>query len=258
MQFALVNHQRHAPQPRLRGACPVCGQETISKCGTRILWHWAHHGRRHCDPWWENETEWHRAWKAQFPEAMREVVYFDEATGEKHVADVKTARGLVIELQHSAMPPEELQSREKFYGRMIWILDGRSFAAQFEVLEHPLPHPESALLQDVFFHQCAGFFSRRSEKLAGSTLVEIHPSSKIKNEIMTDYRGHHFFTWKKPRKVWMEATAPVFIDFGSAELFRLLRYGQSRQWCVQRISKRALVEKNGGTYLAYAAGAPSQ
>ena len=241
MQFALVNGLRHSPQPRRHGVCPACAQEMISKCGSQIMWHWAHHGKRHCDPWWENETEWHRAWKAQFPEAMREVVHFDETTGEKHIADIKTFRGLVIELQHSAMPPEELQSREKFYGRMIWILDGKPFASQFDVFKYPLPHPESALLQDVLFsHQAAGAaFWRRSEASDGS-LVPFHDSSEIADEIMTDYRGHHFFRWKQPRKVWKEATAPVFIDFGSDELFRLLRYGQSGQWCVQRIATQAL------------------
>jgi hypothetical protein len=183
-------------------------------------------------------------------------VHFDEATGEKHVADVKTSRGMVIELQHSAMPPEELQSREKFYGRMMWILDGKSFAAQFEVFKYPLPHPESALLRDVvFYYQTGGAaFCRRSEASEESALVPFHDSSEINGEIMTDYRGHHFFRWKKPRKVWMEATAPVFIDFGSEELFRLLRYGQSGRWCIQRITKRALVEKNGGTYLAHPEG----
>lgn len=250
MQFALVNDQRQQPQPRLRGECQVCGQEAISKCGSQKIWHWAHHGRRHCDPWWENETDWHRAWKARFPEAMREVVQFDEATGEKHVADVKTSRGLVIELQHSAMSAEELQSRERFYGNMIWIVDGRSFASRFEVRDGQLPHPKSALLQDVeFFHPHASVFWRRSEAIEGSSMAEMHRSAEIANEIMADYRGHHFFHWKRPHQVWMEATAPVFIDFGTEELVRLCRYSPPTQWCVQRIAARALVEKNGGTYL---------
>ncbi len=250
MQFALINSQRHPPQPKLRGTCPCCAQETISKCGTRILWHWAHHGRRHCDPWWDNETEWHRAWKAQFPEAMREVVHFDEATGEKHVADIKTDAGLVIELQHSAMPPNELQSREKFYGRMIWILDGSSFASQFDVSKYPLPHPESMLLNDVVFYQQAdgSAFWRLSERSASSQLVPFRPASEIGDEIMADYRGHHFFQWTRPRTVWMTATMPVFVDFGGDELFQLLRYGRFGHWCVQRTPTRDLVENNGGIY----------
>ena len=50
-------------------------------------------GRRFCDPWWENETEWHRAWKDQFPADWQEIVHHAE-DGEKHIADVKTDRWL--------------------------------------------------------------------------------------------------------------------------------------------------------------------
>lgn len=77
----------------------MCGDLVQAKCGTKVVWHWAHKGRLHCDPWWENETDWHRAWKARFPEECREIVRFDEK-GEKHVADVLTKRGMVIEFQN--------------------------------------------------------------------------------------------------------------------------------------------------------------
>jgi competence protein CoiA len=252
MQFALVEQTRSQPQPGLRGNCTVCGQSAISKCGPQRLWHWSHCGRRHCDPWWENETDWHRAWKSNFPEAMREVVHFDQVTGEKHVADVKTIGGLVIELQHSAMSLQELQSREAFYGHMIWIVDGRPFAKQFEVLADPLPHPKSALLQDVvFFPDMASTFWRRSEAIPGSSLVEMHRANEIEEKIRFDYRGHHFFRWKRPREVWRQAKTPVFIDFGGTHIFRMANYNSASQWCVQRISKVALIEKNGGMYVPF-------
>jgi hypothetical protein len=75
----------------------------------------------------------------------------------------------------------------------------------------------------------------------------MHSAKTIEKEIMADYRDHHLFRWERPRQVWMEASAPVFFDFGTHELFRLMRYPPI-SWCVQRISKQALVEKNGGTY----------
>ena len=53
-------------------------------------------------------------WKKCFPEEWQEVVHFAE-DGEKHIADVKTPSGLVIEFQHSAIKPEEQLSREGFY-----------------------------------------------------------------------------------------------------------------------------------------------
>jgi len=53
-----------------------------------------------CDNWWENETQWHRDWKNHFPVEWQEVVQIAE-DGEKHIADVKTSEGWVVEFQHS-------------------------------------------------------------------------------------------------------------------------------------------------------------
>lgn len=124
MKFALVNDVRAEPKPKLHGKCRYCGSDMISKCGKIKIWHWAHKSRRNCDAWWENETQWHRDWKNQFPSEWQEVIHFDERTGEKHIADVKSPSGLVVEFQHSPIQYEELQSREQFYGDMIWIVNG--------------------------------------------------------------------------------------------------------------------------------------
>ena len=45
--------------------------------------------------------------------------------GEKHVADVKTKTGIVIEFQHSFLKREERMAREAFYRKMVWVVDGR-------------------------------------------------------------------------------------------------------------------------------------
>ena len=76
-----------------------------------------------CDPWWENEKPWHREWKEQFPKEWQEVIHTDE-NGERHIADVKTDHGYVIEFQHSPIKLEERQSREAFYKKMVWVIDG--------------------------------------------------------------------------------------------------------------------------------------
>ena len=86
-----------------------------------------------CDHWWENETQWHRDWKNCFPEEWQEVVHFAE-DGEKHIADVKTPSGLVIEFQHSAIKLEEIASREQFYKHMIWIVDGTRLSTDMRKL----------------------------------------------------------------------------------------------------------------------------
>jgi competence protein CoiA len=106
----------------------------------------------------------------------------------------------------------------------------------------------------VFFSPHAAAFWRRSKSTPDSSMVEMHRAEKIAQEIKSDYRGHHFFRWNRPREVWYEASAPVFIDFGGHELLRLGRYSPPTQWVAQRISKQALLEKNGGTYTPPAEG----
>lgn len=124
MKHANVNGVRRAPEPGLEGECPMCGRPVIPKCGELKVWHWAHKGRRICDPWWENETEWHRAWKDLYPIDCQEVVHIDQTSGEKHIADVKTSDGYVIEFQHSFLNPEERRSRNSFYKNPIWVVNG--------------------------------------------------------------------------------------------------------------------------------------
>lgn len=124
MKYALVNGNRTEPEPKLRGKCPNCGAVMIPRCGEIKVWHWAHKGQRNCDPWWENETEWHRKWKNRFPESWQETILEDEGTGEKHIADIRTEDGFVIEFQYSHIKLEEVGKRESFYQRMVWVLNG--------------------------------------------------------------------------------------------------------------------------------------
>jgi hypothetical protein len=95
----------------------------IPKCGTQRVHHWAHRGERACDSWWEPETHWHRGWKEKFPPDWQEVIR-SASSGDKHIADVHTPHGLTIEFQHSHLPPDERIAREKFYGNMVWGVDG--------------------------------------------------------------------------------------------------------------------------------------
>lgn len=124
MKFAIVDNNKITATKGLKGLCPNCGSEVIAKCGEFKISHWAHKGARNCDPWWENETEWHREWKSNFSNDWQEVILTDELTGEKHIADIRTPYGLVIEFQHSHIDPQERTKREKFYKKMVWVVDG--------------------------------------------------------------------------------------------------------------------------------------
>jgi hypothetical protein len=122
MRFALLNHERIEAIKGAKGVCPCCGNDLVAKCGEVYIHYWAH--KKKCDDyWWENETEWHRNWKNKFPKEWQERIQYDES-GEKHIADVKTSSGWTIEFQHSGIAREERDSRDYFYNKLIWIVDG--------------------------------------------------------------------------------------------------------------------------------------
>lgn len=236
----------------------MCGAAAIAKCGEKVVWHWAHAGQRHCDPWWENETEWHRSWKQCFPEEQREIVMF-APDGEKHIADVRTPNGMVVEFQNSPMAPEELRSREQFYGKMLWVVNAAPFRAQFSIMS-PVPDPRSALGKDLVFSggqrpiphlkpsPTAGLgFWRRSENPNAGALVRHRSGRDIEDEIRGSYNGHHLFHWLRPKEVWLAATAPVFFDFGDSALWWLQRYDpEFNVRTVRRVLKADLIARNGG------------
>lgn len=160
MKFALVNGEKVKASKGAKGICPSCCSELIAKCGEVKVNHWAHKGNRNCDPWWENETEWHRSWKDKFPIHWQEVVHFD-GNGEKHIADVETETGCVLEFQHSYLNPEERRSRNAFYSKLVWIVDGtrrKTDIPQFEkILKDSAPvtnHPPIKIRRVHFPEEC--------------------------------------------------------------------------------------------------------
>jgi competence protein CoiA len=286
MKFALVDGIKQEAAPKLKGVCCSCGASTQAKCGTRKVWHWAHLALQHCDSWWESETEWHRLWKGYFPYQNQEVTHFDEAIGEKHIADIKTDNGMVIEIQNSPMNETEMFSREHFYGKMIWIINGHKFKNNF-MIQGKLPDPKSEVAQDAVFFQpisdsryvkqqraeinnergeetsyWVGFFLKSDNpNYEANSMVRLpynEDSDRVLKEIQSSYIGHHLFIWKNARNVWYQSTKPVFIDFGGDELWRLMDYDSRGLKCVKKISKKALIEKNGGSYVLGTEAATNQ
>ena len=152
MKYALVNNQRVEAQKGMKGICPVCQKPVIARCGEIKVNHWAHTKSIHCDKWWEAETEWHRAWKSIFPEDWQEVISYNEETGEKHVADIKTDKGQVIEFQHSYIKPDEQKTREEFYKEMIWIVDGTRLKRDLSRFNKAFQSGDFRLIKDT--HIC--------------------------------------------------------------------------------------------------------
>jgi hypothetical protein len=115
----------------LSARCEICNEVLIPACGDIYSHHWRHVKSTDCDPWKENETEWHRNWKKQFPEDWLEIVI--KYNLEIHRADIKTEAGLVLELQNSSISNKDIQKRELFYGKMIWLINAQNFEQNFSI-----------------------------------------------------------------------------------------------------------------------------
>ncbi len=230
------------------GKCICCGNETIAKCGSKRINHWAHKTLIDCDPWWENETPWHREWKNRFPNDWQEVIHFDDKSGEKHIADVKTKNGIIIEFQNSPMSLEELESREKFYKNVVWILNGAKFKKRFHILGE-LPNPKLEYVKDISFFPMKrddkgrGYYKYSENENNKSGFVLVHPIRKDKNPFMSDYIGHHLYDWIRPHSVWYDSKCRVFIDFGEEVLWELQVFDRKGLRCVRSYDKEYFIRR---------------
>lgn len=243
MQYALINNVRTTPTKGLTGVCICCGSEVIAKCGNIKIHHWAHKSNVECDSWWEPETEWHRAWKNLFPEEYREIPFTDPATGEVHRADVHTKSGITLEFQNSPISTSELKSREQFYQKLIWIVNGRRFANSFKIIKN-IFNPTDPILNDFDF--CGEVFFKKEDLSTYGTMgcvVYGVNSDKFKELKLSD--KHFSFSWNYKHRVWFDSSAPVFIDFGDDRLYRLKKRPQVQEpfWYVTIVSKKDFIAK---------------
>lgn len=224
MKYAILEGERREAIPGLRAECPGCQTAMVAKCGERRIWHWAHVGARNCDHWWEPETEWHRAWKDKFPSEWQEAVQWAD-NGEKHVADVKSAHGGVLEFQHSYLRSEERRAREGFYGRaMAWVVDGQRLAlsvprffralresqvVSFAPLTYRSPSTDGGLLRDWIDSQVPVFFDFGDAideplglRFAEQVLWLLHPTSvKGRADLIPVLRSELISSFRQGRTV---------------------------------------------------------
>lgn len=185
MLIAEVNGKRCSATKGAKGICPYCKSEVIAKCGEQKIAHWAHKSIQLCDSWHEKETEWHLMWKNYFPLEWQELIKYDEKTGEKHIADVYTPQGFTLEFQHSAIKPEERQSREQFYKNMNWVVDGTR-------LKNDYKRFETGIKSAKIFH-----------KIMLPDQNQTHIGNILEMPITEDFLP----------KNWLNSNVPVIFDF---------------------------------------------
>lgn len=201
MKFALVNGIKCTPKPKTDGICSFCASKVNSKCGDINIWHWAHYSKRECDTWWENETKWHRDWKGHFPIDWQEVTHRAD-DGERHIADVKTEDGCVMEFQHSFISKEERLSRDNFYPNLVWIVDGlrrkRDKDQFFKAIDSAVTLMVSPLLKKVYIDE-------------SKLIKEWQTSSSL---VFFDFGEEQRIWWKLPFK---DNSFAYFVPFSRTE-----------------------------------------
>lgn len=189
------------------------------------------------------ETPWHRNWKKAFPESFREVSFLDQTLGDLHRADVHTPCGTTLEFQNSPISIEELRSREAFYPKLIWVLNGKKFKG-FRILKS-LPDVDDPRLSDYeFCHTDHLSMIRKSQLLAGispKVLNFYHP--EIKDVSFTSH--YYSFCWKHPHRVWYQAKSPIIVDLGGHFLYQLKQRKQlSGDYAyLHSIPRKSFIEK---------------
>ena len=134
----------------------------------------------------------------------------------------------------------------------MWVIDGSAFKDNFDIY-HMLPNPESELAKDLVWSKAKrhmngannGLFFRVSEAReddAAATKATvrggwIHGIKDIEDELKLSYNGYHQYDWVRPRKTWLDAQCPVYIDFGDEHLVKLDIYDSSGLKCIKLVSK---------------------
>ncbi|MBN2526240.1 MAG: hypothetical protein JXR76_07590 [Deltaproteobacteria bacterium] len=190
MKFAIVNGRKTEAASGEQGTCLHCSSRMVARPGQGGIWQWVHVEGSPCDPWLEAETRWHRQWKSRFPADWQEVPHADPASGECHIADVKTGSGLILRFQHSLLQPTDCNCREDFYGRMVWVVNGRRSEVD------------------------ASCFNLGLKGLIGTEPIA--------------YRLHWHGRGQLLRN-WSDASAAVYLDFGADILWQLVQYDSPRK-----------------------------
>ena len=219
MLFAIVNDEKVEALPKTIGKCPLCEQNVRSKCGEIYVWHWAHIKNESCDDWYEPETHWHKNWKLIFGKELCEIVISKDGT--KHIADIRTEKGVIIELQNSPILKQVIRRREHFYGeQMIWIINGVHFKENFQI-------SPSKIFEDEQYY------------LSNNPLAQ-------KMDIISSSIGEQNFIWNRPRRCWDAVQRNVFIDFGGEEIFWVKSGMGSKCGYGKFVTKEKFIKKYGG------------
>lgn len=223
MLYALIANDKIEATPNAKAICLLCGEPVFSKCGEINIWHWAHYKNKSCDNWYEPETKWHKNWKLAFGKNNCEIVIVKN--GVRHIADIRTNKEIIIELQNSPIQKPIIRKREDFYGElMFWIINGNDFKNNFLIKKHqsPIDYDEE--------------YARRYNPLHANF-------GKVSNN---EPNNQLYFSWSWPRQSWSGVKRSVFIDFGDEYLFLVKSGMGTKSGTGIKVSKKDFLNKYEG------------
>lgn len=281
MQYAQIGGLRRKAEPTLQAICEHCNSPVRAKCGSKVVWHWAHVAVENCDSWYEPETQWHRDWKNNFGELCSEISIVKE--GVRHIADVLTKDELVIEFQNSPISSETIIARENFYERMIWVINGAKFKENFivwdkeflenwqlktEVVQNPklslsqsnarVLTARGSLIKHSGIREILDrlkFVYNKEHDIFQYDLKNMHNSfalaAKIQASILGLYRAQKtdqklkpiIYSWARARKSWQDAKKPVFIDLNEDYLIWIKTNIGNKEGEGIKVSKKDFLSK---------------
>jgi hypothetical protein len=112
------------------GSCPACTAPVFAKCGEHVQWHWAHAVGEgvDCELGEGLDADEYTGWHIAVQTHANGLGATIEATHptKKRRADIRTAGGRIIELQHSRIDRDVVLGREADWtplGPMLWLWD---------------------------------------------------------------------------------------------------------------------------------------
>ena len=156
-------------------------------------------------------TEWHRGWQLAVPPERREVVM------GPHRADIVTASGGVVEIQHSPISVDVITEREEFYGeRMAWIFDATQAAITVRAVPPVLVNRPCGCVNE----QCATIWLA-----PGTVCICGHEGCRGYMEARRwEPSAEVRFRWKRARASLVACRRLVFLDLGDGTVLRPGRF----------------------------------
>lgn len=117
--------------------CPCCRKRMRARVGDVRRPHWAHESGERCDEWWEEESEWRNVWMATLAGSDKvDIENVLEKDGTRHFYDARFGGKQIAILRRSRLAPEHIAARERFFGDMFWLVEGK--ASEYARLEEQL------------------------------------------------------------------------------------------------------------------------